>query len=55
MLLAALNLDAAQKSALAEYNHNQQVIEPLAQDLFIFLSFAGLRNLICRFDSRRLA
>lgn len=36
VLLASLNLDAAQKAALAEYNHNQQMIE----------------NLICRFDSR---
>ncbi|CAJ1431504.1 unnamed protein product [Effrenium voratum] len=36
VLLAKLNLDAEQKSALAEYNHNQQIIE----------------NMICRFDSR---
>ena len=27
VLLASLNLDAAQKAALAEYNHNQQMIE----------------------------
>jgi len=36
VLLAALNLESSQKEALAEYNHNQQMIE----------------NLICRFDSR---
>jgi len=30
VLLSALNLDASQKEALAEYNHNQQMIETLA-------------------------
>ena len=30
VLLSALNLDASQKEALAEYNHNQQMIETFA-------------------------
>ena len=33
VLLSALNLDASQKEALAEYNHNQQMIEPFAQQI----------------------
>lgn len=98
VLLASLNLDAAQKAALAEYNHNQQMIEnpstskhpvvlaigsggfyPLwrivkfcckqhsfhlgfsTMPISINCIFCGCqrgqfpRNLICRFDSRRLA
>ena len=53
VLLDALNLSGEQHAALAEYNHNQQVIESLGSDFVplycmaaIFIRFLSKRHLV---------